>query len=115
LARFRAPRPRPKESPGSSEPLYFKQDGNPYFSPQFSRGGLAGTFPVSVTSIVNSPNFTIKVTASQILRAFEHVDRHVLLLEGRALKTFPPTLDPIQKTVLRLLRPVKSAGRLPPE
>jgi hypothetical protein len=39
----------------------FKLDGNATYSPQFPRGGLAATFAVSVTQIVNSPNFTVTV------------------------------------------------------
>ena len=39
----------------------FKLDGNDYFSPQFSRGGLAATFACDVTQVANSPDFTITV------------------------------------------------------
>lgn len=38
----------------------FKLDGNPYYSPQFRRGGLAATFAVDVTH-VSSANFDIEV------------------------------------------------------
>jgi hypothetical protein len=39
----------------------FKMDGNPYFSPQFPRGGLAGTFSADVMLLVGSPTVTITV------------------------------------------------------
>jgi hypothetical protein len=39
----------------------YKQDGNPYYSPEFRRGGLAATFATDVTHVVASPNFTITV------------------------------------------------------
>ena len=39
----------------------FKLDGNSYLSPEFHRGGLAGTFAIDVTNVANTPNFTVKV------------------------------------------------------
>jgi hypothetical protein len=40
----------------------FKMTGNsPYFSPQFPRGGLAGSFSANVTHLVGAPTFTITV------------------------------------------------------
>ena len=39
----------------------FKFDGNPYYSPSFSRGGLAGTFVVDVTHLEGNPTFKIAV------------------------------------------------------
>jgi len=39
----------------------FKMDGNPYYSPEFPRGGLAATFAVDMTHLVGAPTFTINV------------------------------------------------------
>jgi hypothetical protein len=39
----------------------FKMDGNAYYSPEFPRGGLAGTFAVEVTNLVGSPTIGVKV------------------------------------------------------
>jgi|GEM_PF-3040765 len=39
----------------------FKLDGNPYFSPEFPRGGLAARFAGSVSHVANAPNLTITV------------------------------------------------------
>ena len=39
----------------------FKLDGNPYHSPSFPRGGLAGTFVVRTTHVSGSPTVTITV------------------------------------------------------
>jgi len=39
----------------------FKMDGNSYYSPEFPRGGLAGTFVVDVTQLVGAPTITITV------------------------------------------------------
>jgi hypothetical protein len=39
----------------------FAMDGNPYYSPQFPRGGLAGTFTVQVTHIAGSPTLQVEV------------------------------------------------------
>ena len=40
---------------------FFKMDGNPYYGPEFRRGGLAATFAVDVTHLVGSPTVTISV------------------------------------------------------
>ena len=39
----------------------FKLDGNPYYSPEFPRGGLAATFACDVSQVANSPKLTITV------------------------------------------------------
>ena len=39
----------------------FKMDGNPYYSPQFPRGGLAARFAADVTQVVGTPSVTISV------------------------------------------------------
>ena len=39
----------------------FKMDGNDYFSPEFSRGGLAATFAMDVTQIVGAPTVTVTI------------------------------------------------------
>lgn len=38
-----------------------KLDGNPYFSPEFSRAGLAATFAGRVSNVANAPNLSISV------------------------------------------------------
>jgi hypothetical protein len=39
----------------------FKMDGNPYYSPEFGRGGLSATFTVDVTHLVGAPTLTVTV------------------------------------------------------
>jgi hypothetical protein len=45
----------------------YKNDGNPYYSPSFPRGGLAAVFVADVTHVEQSPTFKIAV---------EHRDEH---------------------------------------
>ena len=40
---------------------FFKMDGNPYYSPEFGRGGLSATFGVDTTQVVGAPTVTITV------------------------------------------------------
>ena len=58
----------------------FKMDGNPYYSPEFPRGGLAATFAVDVTHLVGAPTFMITVqtrnsenTAWNVLGSFSPI------------------------------------------
>ena len=44
-----------------------KYDGNAYYSPSFSRGGLAGTFAIDVTHLYGSPTVTVTI---------QHRDEH---------------------------------------
>ena len=39
----------------------FKMDGTPFLSPEFPRGGLAGTFVADVTQIAGTPSLTISI------------------------------------------------------
>ncbi len=39
----------------------FAMDANPYYSPQFPRGGGAGTFTVEVTHIAGSPTLQVEI------------------------------------------------------
>lgn len=39
----------------------FKLDGNPYYSPEFPRGGLAGVFVIDVTHVVSTPDVTVTI------------------------------------------------------
>ena len=39
----------------------FKMDGNDFFSPQFPRGGLAATFAIDVTHVVDTPDVTVTI------------------------------------------------------
>ena len=39
----------------------FKLDGSDYFTPEFSRGGLAAVFPVDVTHLSNTNGVTFQV------------------------------------------------------
>jgi hypothetical protein len=41
------------------ETVLFKLDGNPYFSPEFSRGGLRAIFNIQSTHIGNSGTLTV--------------------------------------------------------
>ena len=39
----------------------YKMDGNPFYSPEFPRGGLAATYSADVTNLAGSPQVTITV------------------------------------------------------
>jgi len=39
----------------------FRMDGNAYYSPEFSRGGLAATFVLDVSHLVGNPTVTVTV------------------------------------------------------
>jgi hypothetical protein len=39
----------------------WKFDGNPYYSPEFPRGGLAGTFVIDVSHVNATPDVTVTI------------------------------------------------------
>ncbi|MGQ0613495.1 MAG: hypothetical protein ACT4PV_07155 [Planctomycetaceae bacterium] len=40
---------------------FYRNDGNPLYSPQFPRGGLGATFVVEINQVVDAPTFLITI------------------------------------------------------